>query len=324
MIALETICEAHAAVAPHVVRTPTMPYWGSALDHPSLVLKLELLQRTGSFKARGALNVVSALTEAEKARGVVAVSAGNHAIAASWAARAAGTSCKVVMPRAANPFRVAQVEAMGGEIVFGETMGELFALYESIREEEGRAPVHPFEGERTFAGTAGVAVELLEDTDGLDAIIVPVGGGGLISGIASAAHHLSPDTRVYGVEPEGANGMQRSLAAGAPLAKVEVDTIADSLSAPLHLPLSFEIVRDHVERIVTVSDEAMADAMRLAFTDLKLAIEPACAAGVAALRGPLAEELAERRVAIVLCGSNIDPATWARLARLDTGGASSR
>ena len=319
MISLDTIREVHGRLAPHVVRTPSVPYYGSALAHPRLTLKMELFQRTGSFKARGALNVVSALSDAERERGVVAVSAGNHAIAAAWAARAAGVSCKVVMPRAANPFRVAQVEAQGGEIVYGDAMGELFSLYEKLRESEGRAAVHPFEGERTFAGTAGVALELLEDAGPLDAIVVPVGGGGLISGIASAVRHLSPVTRVYGVEPEGANGMARSLEAGHPLPKVKVSSIADSLCAPLHLPLSFAVVRDRVERMVSVPDAAIAAAMRLAFTDLKLALEPACAAGLAALTSPLREELADARVAVVLCGTNIDAATWARLA--ETGAA---
>ena len=317
MIDLDTIREAHERLAPHVVRTPTVPYYGTAFDD-RVRLKMELLQRTGSFKARGALNVVAALGDDERERGVVAVSAGNHAIAASWAAQRAGVSCKVVMPAGANPFRVAQVERYGGEIVRGDTMGELFALYDGIREREGRAAVHPFEGERTFAGTAGVALELLQDAqEPLDAILVPLGGGGLISGIATAVAHLSPHTRVYGVEPEGADGMRRSLEAGAPLAKVDVASIADSLSAPLHLPLSFAVVRDHVHRIVTVSDDAMRAAMRLAFTDLKLAIEPACAASIAALAGPLAAELEGQRVALVLCGSNIDPATWWRLAEVD-------
>ena len=322
MISLEAIRAAHERLAPHVVRTPTVPYYGSVLEGCDLFLKLELLQRTGSFKARGALNVVAALSDREREQGVVAVSAGNHAIAASWAAKAAGTSCKVVMPRAANPFRVAQVERHGGEIVYGDSMGDLFARYETIRQDEGRAPVHPFEGERTFEGTAGVAVELLTDVPDLDAVIVPVGGGGLIAGIAAAVHHLSPGTAVYGVEPDGARGMAQSLQQGEPLAKVDVSSIADSLSAPLHLPLSFAIVREHVAGMVSVSDEALSENMRFAFTDLKLAIEPACAAGLAALRGPLAKKLRGKRVAIVLCGSNIDPATWVRLAGLDTASRS--
>ena len=318
--ALDAIRAAHERLAPHVIRTPTVPCHGATLAEAhggDLFLKMELLQRTGSFKARGALNVVLALSDDERRAGVAAVSAGNHAIAASWAARQAGVSCKVVMPRMANPFRMERVRQLGAELVLGETMGELFALYETLLEEEGRAPVHPFEGPRTFEGTAGVGMELAQDVRDLDAVIVPVGGGGLIAGVASALHHVSPDTAVYGVEPENACGMAQSLAVGEPLAKIEVASIADSLSAPLHRPGSFAIVRDLVAGMVTVSDDAMRAAMRLAFTDLKLAIEPACAAGIAALTGPLHERLAGRRVGLVLCGSNIDPLTWTRLARID-------
>ena len=317
---LDMIRAAHERVAPHVVRTPTVPFYGAALAEAfdgEVWLKMELLQRTGSFKARGALNTVLALSDEERARGVAAVSAGNHAIATAWAAQQANTSCKVVMLRAANPFRVAQVERLGGTIVPGETMGELFELYERLLEDEGRAPVHPFEGPRTFEGTAGVGLELFEDAPALDAVVVPVGGGGLIAGVVSAFHHLSPDTGVFGVEPERASGMAQSLEAGAPLPKVEVSSIADSLSAPLHMPASFAIIREHVADMVQVSEDAMRAAMRLAFTDLKLAVEPACAAGIAALVGPLRERLAGRRVGLVLCGSNIDPQTWVRLAEID-------
>lgn len=317
---LANIRAAHERVAPHVARTPTLPCYGAQLAQASgadLFLKMELLQHTGSFKARGALNAVLALSDAERAAGIAAVSAGNHAIAAAWAARQAGASCKVVMPRKANPFRMERVRGLGAELVLGESMGELFALYETLLEEEGRAPVHPFEGQRTFEGTAGVGLELAADVPDLDAVVVPVGGGGLISGVAAALHHVSPGTQVFGVEPEGANGMGQSLAAGAPLAKVDVSSIADSLSAPLHLPQSFAIVRELVTEIVTVSDDAMRAAMRLAFSDLKLAIEPACAAGIAAVTGPLSERLAGRRVGLVLCGSNIDPLTWARDAQID-------
>ena len=317
---LDAIRAAHERVAPHVIRTPTLPCYGARLADAfdgELFLKMELLQRTGSFKARGALNVVLALSDEEKRSGVAAVSAGNHAIAASWAAKQAGVSCKVVMPRMANPFRMERVKQLGAELVLGETMGELFALYETLLADEGRAPVHPFEGPRTFEGTAGVGLELAEDAPDLDAVIVPVGGGGLISGIAAALHHVGPRTEVFGVEPEGACGMKQSLRAGEPLAQVEVSSIADSLSAPLHLPGSFAIVRDLVADMVTVSDDAMRAAMRLAFTDLKLAVEPACAAGIAALTGPLRDRLAGKRVGLVLCGSNIDPVTWARLAQID-------
>ena len=313
---LERLREVVASLDPHVLRTPTVP-WPATDAMPSpvgddLVVKLELLQRTGSFKARGALNAIR--SEPDASAGAVAFSAGNHAIAAAWAGRALGVDVTVVMPRSANPARVARVRALGGRIVFGETIDELVGIVETLRADEGRFLVHPFEGPRTVEGTAGVALELLADAPELDAVVVPVGGGGLIAGIASAVHRVRPECRVYGVEPVGADGMRRSLELGAPLARVAVDTIADSLGAPLHLPLTYALVERHVHRIVTVTDDEMRAAMRGCFDAMKLAVEPACAAGLAALSGPLRSELDGARVGLVACGSNIDLEGWTRLA----------
>ena len=313
---LERLREVAASLDPHVLRTPTAPWPGTdAMPSPvgdGLVVKLELLQRTGSFKARGALNAIR--SEPDVSAGAVAFSAGNHAIAAAWAGGALGVDVTVVMPRSANPARVERVRALGGRIVFGETIDELVGIVETLRADEGRFLVHPFEGPRTVEGTAGVALELLADAPGLDAVVVPVGGGGLIAGIASAVHRVRPECRVYGVEPAGADGMRQSLAAGAPLAKVAVSTIADSLGAPLHLPLTYALVERHVHRIVTVTDDEMRVAMRGCFDAMKLAAEPACAAGLAALSGPLRSELDGARVGLVACGSNIDLEGWTRLA----------
>lgn len=314
MIELSAIRECAARVGPHVVRTPTIRYAGTALgDDIDLLLKMELLQRTGSFKPRGALNVLLTMSDEEKRRGAAAFSAGNHAIAAAFAAQMAGVDLKIAMPATANPFRVDKVRAFGAEIVFADGMNELMTTVAEL-ESEGRTMVHPFEGPRTVEGTGGVGLELCEDVGDLDAVIVPVGGGGLISGVASAVKQMQPSAQVFGVEPERANGMARSLDAGRPLPRIEVSSIADSLSAPLHMPLTFGIVRECVDGMVAVSDDAMREAMRLAFTDLKLALEPACAAGIAALQGPLASKLKGKRVAIVLCGSNIGIETWTDLA----------
>lgn len=313
---LERLHDVAAALAPHVLRTPTVR-WPATEAMPSpvgddLVVKLELLQRTGSFKARGALNVIR--NEPDTGAGAVAFSAGNHAIAAAWAGRALGVDVTVVMPRTANPARVERVRALGGRIVFGETIDELVGIVEGLRADEGRFLLHPFEGPHTVEGTATVALELLADAPALDAIVVPVGGGGLIAGVASAVHRVRPGCRVYGVEPAGADGMRQSLARGAPLARVAVSTIADSLGAPLHLPLTYALVERHVTEIVTVTDDDMRGAMRGFFDAMKLAVEPACAAGLAALSGPLRRELDGARVGLVACGSNIDLAGWARLA----------
>lgn len=312
-----------ARIAPHVLTTPTVVWPGTELSAivggaTEVFAKLELLQRAGSFKARGAIHVMMRLEPAARARGVTAVSAGNHAIAVAWAAARLGISAKVVMHKAANPFRVERCRAFGAEVVQTDDIMSAFDEVRRIERDEGRAFVHPFEGPDTVAGTATVGLELLRDCPGgapPAAVVVPVGGGGLIAGVAAAAHRLAPDCEVFGVEPAGAAGMAASLAAGRPLERVEVATIADSLGAPLHLPWTYGLVERHVAGMVTVEDEDLRAAMRLIFRDAKLAVEPAAAAAVAALTGPLRMRLAGKRVALVICGSNIDPESYFKLIR---------
>ena len=313
---LARLREVAERLAPHVLRTPTVAWPGAAVPPAELFVKLELLQRGGSFKPRGALNTLleAHAHDADALEGgVVAFSAGNHAIASAWAGGTLGVPVTVVMPKSANPFRVARCRALGATVVFGENVAELMGIVERIRAEEGRVLVHPFEGVHTVEGTACVGLELADDVPALDAVIVPVGGGGLIAGIASAFARVQPDCRVIGVEPVGARGMSDSLAAGAPLARVAVDTVADSLGAPLHLPITYALVERHVASMVRVDDAALRAGMRRMADEMKLMVEPACAAALAALAGPLAEELAGRRVALIACGSNIDRAGWWRL-----------
>ena len=297
-----------------VIRTPTLPYYGlegsSLFGSTNVWLKMELFQRTGSFKARGAINNVLHLNDQQRDKGITAFSAGNHAIAVAYAARANNISAKVVMPKTANPFRVSCCEKLGAEIVFGNTITELIDIVGTLQEQEGRTLVHPFEGDHTFDATATVGLELINDAPDLDAVIVPVGGGGLISGIAAAIKQLRPDCIVYGVEPEGAQGMTQSIASGKPASTVNVSTIADSLGAPMHMPKSFALVQHYVDDIVRVSDDQLRDVMRHMFTDLQLAVEPACAAAMTALLHPLKEKLAGRKVGLILCGSNIDQTTF--------------
>lgn len=276
-------------------------------------LKLELFQYGGSFKPRGALAVMLDLDRAALDRGVAAVSAGNHAIAVAYAARMLGTTAKVVMPVFANPLRVERCRAYGAEVVLAETMHDLFPRVAQIQEEEGRALVHPFEGPRTALGTATVALEFDAQVADLDAVIIPIGGGGLAAGMATAIKQLRPKCAVYGVEPVGADSMTRSFAAGSPQRIEAVQTIADSLGAPMALPYSFDLCRQNVDEIVLVSDDELRAAMRLIFVGMKLAVEPAGAAGTAALCGPLRERLSGQRVGLVVCGSNIDGATFCRL-----------
>lgn len=277
-----------------------------------VVLKEELFQRTGTFKPRGALAVMLDLDRAALARGVTAVSAGNHAIAVAYAAQVLGSTAKVVMPKTASPYRVGKCRELGAEVELVEDVHRAFDRVKQIESEEGRTFVHPFEGPRTALGTATLGLELVEQVPDVEAVIVPIGGGGLCAGVAAAVKLARPECRVYGVEPEGADSMRRSFAAGSPVAIDAVRTIADSLGAPHAAPYSFALCRRYVDDVVLVDDDALRRAMRLLFSSAKLAVEPAGAAATAALCGPLRERVAGRRVAVVVCGANIDAPTFSR------------
>ncbi|MEM7256587.1 MAG: threonine/serine dehydratase [Pseudomonadota bacterium] len=321
---LDSIKATAQRITEHVLETPILPYYGAMatalFSDSEVVLKMELLQRTGSFKARGAVNTVLQLDDQQRQSGITAFSAGNHAIATAYAARSAGISAKVVMPKTANPYRVSCCKALGAEIVFGNSIDELMDIVESLKAREGRTLIHPFEGVHTFDGTATIGIELLQAQPDIDAVIVPVGGGGLISGIAAAVKLLKPECRVIGVEPAGAAGMSDSLKLGAPLERVNVNTIADSLGAPLHMPMSYQLVSDNVDQMVQVTDDQLAAMMKVMFSDLQLAVEPACAAAMTALAHPLKNTLAGKKVALILCGSNIDQSTFNRLTLGNTTG----
>jgi len=279
--------------------------------------KLEFLQRTGTFKARGALATLHSLSKDQLAHGVTAVSAGNHAIATAFAAASFSTSAKVVMLRAANPARVEACRSYGAEVVLVDDVHEAFAVAEQIRQAEGRYFVHPFEGPHVAMGTGTLGLEICEQCDDFDTIIVPVGGGGLIGGIANVVKRLRPQCEVIGVEPHGADTMYRSLQSGKPESIDKVRSIADSLGSPYALPYSFGLAQLHVDRMVLVDDTELRRMMGFLFRSMKIAVEPACVATTAALLGPLREELQGRRVMLVMCGSNIDWSTFAEQAVFD-------
>lgn len=286
----------------------------------TLIFKLELLQITGTFKPRGALCVMLELDAAERARGVTAVSAGNHAVAVAYAAKALGTSAKIVMLQSANPARVQRALGYGAEIEFAPDGARAFARVKEIETSEGRTFVHPFEGARTVLGTATLGAELCEQVDSLDAVVVAVGGGGLIAGVAAAIKQRSPGTRVFGVEPVGADSMSQSLAAGHPISLPSVSTIADSLAPPMATPYTFDVCRNFVDRMTLIDDDSMRRTMGVLFRDLKLCVEPAGAAALAAALGPLRSDLqGGQRVGIVVCGSNIDLATFSAQAGMFGG-----
>lgn len=278
--------------------------------------KMEFLQATGTFKPRGALANVLSLNQEELRAGITAVSAGNHAIAASFAAHAVGTSAKVVMIRSASPVRIESCRAYGAEVVLADDVHQAFELVERIRDEEGRVFVHPFEGPNVTAGTATLGLEICEQIEDFDIVVVPIGGGGLCSGIAAAVKQVKPGATVIGVEPEGADSMRRSFASGKPEQLASVNTIADSLGSPFALPYSFSICHQFVDDIVTITDDDMREAMGILFRDMKMAVEPACSASTAALRGPLRERCDGKKVVLIFCGSNIDWMTFEKHAGL--------
>ena len=302
-----------------LLRTPVLesPYLAERSGARRVHAKLEFLQRTGTFKPRGALAVVSELDSDQLARGITAVSAGNHAIAAAFAAAQMGSSAKVVMTPSANPYRVDLCRRYGATVVIADSVHHAFELVEQIKETEGRFFVHPFEGIRTIMGTATVGLEIAEQIAEFDVVVVPIGGGGLCAGVAAAIKHVNPDCKVFGVEPTGADSMSRSFRSGKPETLDRVATIADSLGAPFALPISFQVCHENVDRIVTVSDDDLRRTMGLLFVEQKLAVEPACAASTAAILGPLADEVKGQRVVLVMCGSNIDWESFARMAVFD-------
>ncbi len=321
---LAEIRRARESLGELVRQTPVWPWRGRRIrervgEETDVVLKLELFQHAGTFKPRGALVNMLALDDEARARGVTAVSAGNHAMAVAYAAQVLGTSARVVMFEGASDARVQGSRAYGAEVEIAADVHAAFEEAHRIEREEGRTMIHPFEGLGTILGTATLGLELADQIPDLDAVIVPIGGGGLCAGVARAVKLLQPGCAVYGVEPEGADTMHRSFAAGRPESIDRVRTIADSLGAPYALPYSFSLCQAHVDELVKISDQDMVAAMRLMFEDAKLAVEPAGAAATAALCGPLAERLRGRRVGVVVCGANIDPVTFTELLRSGPG-----
>lgn len=320
---LDDIRQAYQRLGDLVLKTPVIQWRSREKDRllgdTAVYLKLELLQYGGSFKPRGALMQMFDVSTEALAKGVTAVSAGNHAIAVSYAAKVLKTSAKVVMPQSANPYRVQRCRDLDTEVVIVDDVSIAFDEVERIREEEGCTFVHPFEGPQTAAGTATAGLEFIEQVPNLDAVIIPIGGGGLAAGMSAAIKQFNPRVRIFGVEPTGADSMSRSFASGKPERIPSVRTVADSLGAPFAMPYSFGLCRQFVERIVLVDDPMLRNTMRLMFTETKLAAEPAGAASLAALLGPLREELRGQRVGIVVCGSNIDVESFFHLVRDSEG-----
>jgi threonine dehydratase len=307
MPTLKQITSARVRISHHLHVTPvtTARLLGSEAGI-ALFLKCENLQKTGSFKPRGALNKLLTLDDAARRRGVVTVSAGNHAQALAWAARVAKMHATVVMPLTASQTKADASAGYGAEVIRHGTTFEAFDRAQQLATERGLVFVHPFDDDEVMAGAGTTGLEILEQLSEVDAVVVPIGGGGLIGGIAAAVKALRPSVRVYGVEPQGAAAMRASLDAGRAVRLQTVDTIADGLAAPMAGELTYEAVRQYVDDVVLVTDEEIAFGVRALLSRTKLLAEPAGAAGVAAI---LARKLplgAGERVGAVVSGGNVD------------------
>jgi threonine dehydratase len=319
---VETIAQAHARLADYVRTTPVMDYTGPALPKGTVAnFKFELLQQAGTFKARGAFTNLLSLPDEAKARGVTCVSAGNHAVAVAYAAYRLGVKAKTVMIKTASPARVDLCRQYGAQIIFAEDGQQAFEIVRGIEQDEKMSFVHPFSTYPTVLGTATLGYEWLQQAGELDAVILPIGGGGLAAGVSAAIKLHNPACRVYGVEPEGANVMAQSFAANAPQKMGPMSSIADSLMAPHTDAYSFQICHDNIDRLTTVTEDQIRQGMLLLFSELKLAVEPACAVATAAMLYPLRDELADKRVGVLLCGTNTDPATYIKHLSAASGAA---
>jgi threonine dehydratase len=300
------VAAARERIASLVHRTPTLhsTSLGELLGGVQLHLKAELFQRTGSFKPRGVANKLLSLSEEEKARGFVTISRGNHAQALAYAATAIGTHATIVMAADAVPSKVNATRAYGGEVVLTE--GDIWELCQRLMEERQLTLVHPFDDEAVMAGQGTVGLELLEDVADLETVIVPVGGGGLIAGIALAVKEALPHARVIGVEAADSDAMSQALAAGRSVQIGNRKSVADGINAPYAGEHCLEVVKRYVDEVVTVSEEEILAGLRLLIERSKLAAEPAAATPVAALLAGRVRTRPGERVACVVSGGNLD------------------
>ena len=306
-ITTEDIDAALKRIRRHVPETPLLSSTrlGDRAGGIRLMCKCELFQKTGSFKARGALNAMMQLSDAERTRGVVAVSAGNHAQAVAWAASTVGSEAVAVMPAYAPPAKVAATKNYGGNVELVD--GEIIRAFQRAEEiaSQGRVMIHPFANPRVIAGQGTVGLEILSQAAELDAVMVPIGGGGLIAGVATAIKAARPNVRIIGVEPEGAATMRKSLDAGWPQT-IPVKTVAEGLAAPTTDELNLDMVQRLVEDVVLVSDDEIVAAMRDLLANAKLVVEPSAAAGVAALLSGKIQFERGANVVAILTGGNVD------------------
>ena len=301
----DDILQAHERIKSYVHQTPVMTSTSiDALAGCRVFFKCENFQKIGAFKARGAMNAVLCLPEEERKKGVATHSSGNHAQALARAARLMGVKSHIVMPSTAPEIKKKGVRAFGGEITeCAPTLEARESTLAKVMDETGATEIHPFNNYDVIAGQATAAIELFDETEGLDFVLVPVGGGGLLSGTLLAAKYFSPKTKVIAGEPAGADDTYRSLKSGK-IEKSQADTIADGLLTSLG-DKTFPLIKEMVSEVITVSDKEVIEAMRLVWERVKIIVEPSCAVPfAAALKGK--EKFQGKNVGIILSGGNVD------------------
>ncbi len=312
---IDDIRAAAVRIAPHLHHTPLLGSHSlSELTGYKLSFKCENLQKTGSFKPRGAVNRIATLDPEAANRGIITISAGNHAQGVAYAAARLGIKAVVVMPETAVASKVEATRSYGAECILHGDVHSAFEKLQEVQQDRGLTLVHPFDDPMLIAGQGTVGLELLEkDGAPFDAVVVGVGGGGLIAGVATALSSLAPETRVFGVEPEGAATMTLALAAGSVVRLDDLNTIADGLAPPFVGELNLAVVEHLVESVVRVTDVEIRYAMALLLERMKLLVEPAGAAALAALMNGKIPVERGTRVAVILSGGNVDVQRLAEL-----------
>lgn len=313
-LSVQKISQIYLKIKPYINRTPLIKANQIIDDYfdTKLFLKCEFFQKSGSFKARGAINNIVNQDKQKLKKGITAVSAGNHAIASSLVANLFKLNNKIFLYETANEHRIRLCKNYGANIIL--TNPRQAFIDANNAQKEGYYFIHPFDGPHTLQGSATLGLEISEffksNDLNLDYVIISVGGGGLISGVSSYVKQIFPDTKIIGVEPEGAQGLNQSLKSNKPLENIKANSIADSLSAPLHMKYSFDIAKQVIDEMVTVTDNQMIEFMTFGYEKFKLMLEPACVAGLAAIKYKLQNKLTNKNTLLILCGSNIDLKNW--------------
>ena len=313
-LSINTIKKVYKQIKPYINTTPLIKA-NDLIDetfNSNIYLKYECFQKSGSFKARGAINNILSSSEKDLENGITAVSAGNHAIATSYAANIFNLKNKIFLYKSANKYRVQACKNYNANISF--TVAE--KAFDEVKdaEKQGYKFVHPFDGPHTLQGSATLGLEIIDQINDMDTkidnVLISVGGGGLISGVGAVLKQFFPNINIIGIEPDEAKGITDSLKSNQPLQKVYINSIADSLCAPIHMPYSFSIAKQVIDEMFNITDKDMSEAMLFAYNQLKLFLEPACVAGFAALKKFQNKNFKGQNTLILLCGSNIDFQSW--------------